>query len=82
MKVGFLPIAAFDGKEDKIYTDLIIDKVGTLESLREMVRKALGFAIAVKYPTQKTVRYFIAKAAAEEKAIGKLYSNQSTKEDV
>ncbi len=83
MKVGFLPIAAYDGKEDKIYTSLIIDKAGTLESLREMIRKAMGFAIAVKYPTQKTIRYFIAKAAAEEKAINRLYeNNQQTKEGI
>ncbi|MSS74516.1 50S ribosomal protein L10 [Candidatus Pacearchaeota archaeon] len=83
MKVGFLPIAAFDGKEDKVYTDLMIDKPGTLESLREMVRKSFGFAIALKYPTKNTIKYFIAKAFAEEKAIGKLYVNdQPIKEDV
>ena len=82
MKVGFLPIAAFDGKDDKIYTDLIIDKVATLGSLKEMVRRALGFAVAVKYPTQETIKVFIAKAAAEEKAIAKLYNNQQTKEGV
>ena len=82
MKVGFLPIAAFDGKEDKIYTNLIIDKAGTLETLREMVRKSLGFAVAVKYPTSQTVKIFIAKAAAEEKAIANLYVNQQTKEGI
>ncbi len=82
MKVGFLPIAAFDGKEDKIYTDIVIDKAGTLETLKESIRKALGFAIAVKYPTQKTIKFFIAKAAAEEKAIANLYSNQQTKEGI
>lgn len=83
MKVGFIPIAAYDSKEDKIFTGLVIDKAGTLESLKEMIRKALGFAINVKYPTEKTIRYFIAKAAAEEKAINRLYeNNQQTKEGI
>ena len=82
MKVGFIPIAAYDGKDDKIYADIVIDKVGTIEAVKEMIRKALGFAIAVKYPTQKTVKYFIVKAAAEEKALRKLYDNQFAKEGI
>ena len=72
MKVGFIPIIAYDAKEGKTYSNLIIDKAGTLDKVRELVRKALGFAIAIKYPTQKTMRYFIAKAGREEKAIEKL----------
>lgn len=72
MKVGFIPVVAYDSKEDKIYSNLIIDKAGTLEQVRELVRKALGFAINIKYPTQKTIVYFIAKAGREEKAIERL----------
>ncbi|MEK6908557.1 MAG: 50S ribosomal protein L10 [Nanoarchaeota archaeon] len=72
MKVGFIPIIAYDSKEDKIYSNLVIDKVGTLEQVKELIRKALGFAINIKYPTQKTIRYFITKAVREEKAIEKL----------
>ncbi len=72
MKVGFIPIVAYDSKEDKVYSNLIIDKAGTLEQVRELIRKALGFAINIKYPTQKTIKYFITKAGREEKAIGKL----------
>lgn len=72
MKVGFIPVVAYDSKEDKIFSNLIIDKVGTLESLRECVSKALGFAINIKFPDPKTVGYFIAKAGREEKAIERL----------
>ena len=53
MKVGFIPIVAYDSKEDKTYSNLIIDKVGTLQTVKEYIRKALGFAINIKYPTQK-----------------------------
>ena len=72
MKVGFIPIVAYDAKEDKTFSNLIIDKAGTLDSLKECIRKALGFAINIKYPTQKTIGYFITKAGREEKAIQKL----------
>ena len=67
MKVGFIPIAAYDAKDDRVYAEIVIDKVGTLEGVKEMIRKALGFAISVKYPTEKTIKYFIAKAGREEK---------------
>lgn len=72
IKVGFLPIAAYDSKEEQIYADIVIDKSGTMDKVREMIRKALGFAISVKYPTEKTIRYFITKAGREEKAIEKI----------
>lgn len=72
MKVGFIPIVAYDSKEDKVFSNLVIDKAGTLEQLRECVSKALGFAINIEFPDPKTVGYFIAKAGREEKAIEKL----------
>ncbi len=72
MKVGFIPIVAYDSKEDKIFSNLVIDKAGTLESLRECIKKALGFAINIKNVNEKTIGYFIAKAGREEKAIEKL----------
>ena len=49
-----------------------IDKEETLEELRDLVKKALGFAISMNYLTDKTISYFISKAAGEEKALGKL----------
>ncbi len=72
IKVGFIPIAAYDSKDEQIYADIVIDKAGTIDKVREMIRKALGFAISVKYPTEKTIRYFITKAGREEKAIEKI----------
>ena len=32
--IGFVPIAAFDSKEGKLYTDIKIDREGTLEELK------------------------------------------------
>lgn len=69
MKVGFIPLVAYDAKEDKIYTEIKIDKKGTLESLRQNIAKAIGFARNINFVTKETISYFIAKAGREEKAL-------------
>jgi ribosomal protein L10 len=69
IRVGFRPLAAYDSHDDKTYVGIAIDKAGALEHLRDSIKKALGFAAHIKYPTPETVRYFISKAVAEEKAI-------------
>lgn len=80
MRVGFIPIAAYDKNDNKVYVGIKIDKEGTLNELKEMIRKALGFAVGVKYSTQDTIRYFISRAGMEEKAIQNLI-DKTTKED-
>ena len=72
MKVGFIPIAAYDAKSDAVYSDIKIDKEGALNELREMIQKALGFAVKMDYSKKETISYFIAKAGSHEKALEKL----------
>jgi large subunit ribosomal protein L10 len=86
MKVGFEPIAAFDAKEDKVYSGIRIDKKGTLDNLRESIAKALGFAVNVKYIVKETLSFFLAKAQTEEGTlqalVNKIQANDTTtKED-
>jgi len=69
MKVGFLPLAAYDSQDDKTYVGIRIDKAGAYEQLKEMISKALGFATKVGYVVKENVSYFISKAAQEEKAL-------------
>jgi len=69
MKVGFIPVAAYDGKDDAVYTNIKIDKEGALETLREAIGKAFGFAVNIDYVNEQTVKFFIAKACLEEKAL-------------
>lgn len=69
LKVGFEPIAAYDAKLDKVFAGIKIDKKKTLEELREFIKKSLGFAVNIEYPTSQTLSFFIAKANAEEKAL-------------
>jgi large subunit ribosomal protein L10 len=72
MKVGFEPVAAYDKEDDKVYVGIKIDKKGAYEELKEMISKALGFAVARGYVTKETVSLFIAKAGREEIAMNNL----------
>ena len=72
MKVGFEPVAAYDMKDKKVYVGIKIDKKGTLASLREIIGKSRGFAIAIEYVSKDTIPYFISKAGLEERVIQKL----------
>ena len=69
MKVGFEPIAAYDKVDDKVYVGIKIDKKKAYEDLREMIGKALGFAVSRGYVTKETISMFIAKAGREEIAL-------------
>lgn len=69
MKVGFIPVAAYDSGADKTYFDVRIDKKGTLESLREAISKSLGLSIGVGYVVKENIGMFIGRAGREEKAI-------------
>ncbi len=80
MKVGFSPLAAYDSESDKVYSNIKVDKKGTLEELKSSAIKALGLAIKVGYICKETISNIIAKASAEEKTIEDIfnrnYSNQ------
>jgi large subunit ribosomal protein L10 len=69
MKVGFIPLSAYDAESETIYTEIKIDKQGALEELKTALSKALGFAVSIGYPAKETITFFIAKASAEEKAL-------------
>ena len=72
MKVGFIPIAAYDSNDDKVYVGIRINKEESLEGLRVAIAKGLSFAINMNYVCNKTIGYFIAKAGAEAKALENL----------
>ncbi len=80
LKVGFIPLAAYDGKDDKVYLGIKIDKAGTLEELRTLIGKAMGFAVGVSFPTKETIKFLIGKAAIQEKAFNKLISGDKKEE--
>jgi large subunit ribosomal protein L10 len=71
IKVGFIPVAAYDAKADKVYVDIKIDKDLALIDLRIAISKAFGFAINVGYVCKETIGWFIGKAGLEATALDK-----------
>ncbi len=76
-KVGFIPLCSFDIKEKIFYSEIKIDREGTLEQLKTAYSKALPFAVEIGYSTKDTIKFLIGKAGMREKAIAKLISNTS-----
>ncbi|HLD98536.1 MAG TPA: 50S ribosomal protein L10 [Candidatus Nanoarchaeia archaeon] len=74
--VGFIPVVAYDSKSGKIYSSLIIDKKGTLESIKNKFSRSMAFAVSIAYPTQETLKFIFAKAASHESALAKLISQE------
>jgi len=70
--VGFVPLSAFDTKENKLYLEIKVDKEETLEKLKSAHAKALGFAVEIGHPTEDTIKFLIGKAGAHAKALEKL----------
>ena len=70
--IGFVPICAFDTKENKLYTEINIDTAGTVKEIRNAFSKALAFAVAIGYACEDTIRLLITKAGRQEIALDKL----------
>lgn len=76
--IGFVPISAYDSEKDKIYTEIIIDPEGTLNSLGIGFSKALAFAVVIGHFNSETIPHMIQKAEREYQIVG----NFSPKEEV
>ena len=69
MKVGFEPLAAYDSKNEKVYSGIKIDKKGFLEIFRSDIARARSFAINLIYVSKDTISSLLGKAAMHEKAL-------------
>ena len=76
-KIGLEPLAIYDGKIRKIYTNIKIDKDKTIEELKITSVKALGFAQKIAYYCKETIGFLIRKARLNAAALEKL-QNQNT----
>ncbi len=70
--IGFIPVAAFDLKERKLYLEISIDRDKTISDLKSAFSKSLGFAVKIAYPNKETIKFLIGKAGMQEKAISLL----------
>ncbi len=79
--VGFVPLAAFDSQENKLYTDINIDQEKTIEELKIAFGKALPFAVEIGYSTSETISFMIGKAGMHEKALEKFAGVEEKEEE-
>jgi ribosomal protein L10 len=79
--VGFVPLAAFDTKEKKFYSDINIDREGTLNELKSAFGKALPFAVEIGFICGDTIKFMISKAGMHEKALEKITESKESKEE-
>jgi len=78
--IGFIPLAAFDAKSDKIYAEIKIDKGKTLEELKTAFGKMIPFAVSIGYVSEETIKFLLSKAVSHEKALGKLIEQPEVEE--
>lgn len=80
-KIGFAPLCAFDNEKKIFYSEIKIDREGTIEELKRSYGKALAFAVEVGYTASDTIKFLLGKAGAHEKALGKLIKENQTPEN-
>lgn len=78
--VGFVPLAVFDAQENKLYTEINIDKEKTIEELKISFGKALPFAVEIGYVTDDTISLLLQKAERNAKALGKFAGKEEIAE--
>ncbi len=79
--IGFVPLAAFDIKEGKLYLEINIDKEGTIKQLKEAFSKALPFVVEIGYPTKDTIKFIIGKAGMHGKVLEKVAHKKEESEE-
>ena len=78
--VGFTPLAAFDVQDNKLYTNINIDKEATLTELKTVFGKALPFAVEIGYACKDTIRFLLQKAERNAKVLEKFGRKEEEKD--
>jgi len=77
--IGFQPLCAFDADSKMIYTELNINTEGTLSEIKAMYSKGLAFAVAIGYANEESIKFMLARAGLQEKALSKFTNTPETK---
>ncbi|MGB9707861.1 MAG: 50S ribosomal protein L10 [Candidatus Pacearchaeota archaeon] len=69
LSVGIEPLAAYDSKGNKVYTNIKIDKSAIIQDLKIKTNQAVALALHISYPSQETIRLLLAKANMQGNSI-------------
>ncbi|UZE93770.1 MAG: 50S ribosomal protein L10 [Candidatus Pacearchaeota archaeon] len=67
--IGFVPLAAYDTKQSKVYERIKVDKEEMLKNIKGISIEALNLALNINYLTKETTNFIIAKANQEANII-------------
>jgi large subunit ribosomal protein L10 len=74
--IGFLPISSYDSKENKIYTEIKIDREEATREIKELFWSALAFAVKIGLFNSTTIPVLIQKASSHERRIIKVLTGE------
>lgn len=80
--IGFIPVCAFDIKEGKLYSEINIDREGTIAKLKEAYSRALPFAVEIGYPSEDTIKFLLQKAGRHANKINRIMTGEPEPEVV
>lgn len=76
--IGFVPLAGFDFKTKKVYSEIKVNRGESIKRLKEAYGKSIPFAVAIAYSTKETIGYLLAKANSHAKAIELIQNSKNT----
>ncbi len=74
--IGLTPLCAFDNERKILYSEIKIDKEGTIKELKYAYSKALPFALSINYISKDTISLLLQKAARQEKRLIKVITGE------
>ncbi len=75
-KIGFIPLAAYDIKENKLYLEIKIDLEEAVLDLKAKYAKALALAVQRGYASEDTISLLLGKAAAQAGRINRIMTGE------
>ena len=78
-EIGLEPLAIYDSKTGKIYTDVKIDRKKTITEIKTSGAKAIAFAQKITYYCKETIGFLLRKANAQAGGLGKLQPKEEKK---
>lgn len=77
LSVGIEPLAAYSSKEQKIYSNIKVDKPGAINELKSYSQQSFALAIHIGYPTTETIKMLLGKANAQGNFILNITNKQT-----
>ena len=76
--VGFIPLVAFDTKEEKLYLNININEEEAVNEMKNLFGRALAFAVSMGYSSKDTIKFLLAKAGINERILENLSGKENS----